>query len=115
MSLSAGRYWRVVDVTFLGFLGWEGDCQQVARLPLVFAWHFRVHEADHQDMANNGDCHICGRFVSTIVAPWDYLAWLVPMAIILPLLILPSIKRAILGFQWTKKDADPYKGNECKA
>lgn len=37
------------------------------------------------------------------IAPWVYLAWLVPMAIILPLLILPSIKGAIVGFQWAKK------------
>lgn len=36
------------------------------------------------------------------IAPWVYLAWLVPLAIILPLLILPSIKGAVVGFQWAR-------------
>lgn len=36
------------------------------------------------------------------IAPWVYLAWLVPLAIILPLLILPSIKGAVAGFQWAR-------------
>lgn len=33
-------------------------------------------------------------------APWVYLATLVPMALILPLVMLPSIKGAIVGLQW---------------
>ena len=37
------------------------------------------------------------------IAPWVYLAWLLPMAIILPLLILPSVKGAIVGLQWAKR------------
>jgi uncharacterized protein (DUF983 family) len=37
------------------------------------------------------------------IAPWVYLAWLVPLAIILPLLILPSIKGAIVAIQWAKR------------
>lgn len=36
------------------------------------------------------------------IAPWVYLAWLVPLAILLPLLLLPSIKGAIVGLQWAK-------------
>ena len=36
------------------------------------------------------------------IAPWVYLAWLLPLAVILPLLILPSIKGAIVGLQWAK-------------
>ena len=36
------------------------------------------------------------------VAPWIYLAWTVPAAIFLPILILPSVKGAVVGFQWAK-------------
>lgn len=36
------------------------------------------------------------------IAPWVYLAWLVPLAIILPLAMLPSIKGAIVGLQWAQ-------------
>ena len=37
------------------------------------------------------------------IAPWVYLATLVPLAIILPLLMLPSIKGAIVGMQWARR------------
>jgi uncharacterized protein (DUF983 family) len=37
------------------------------------------------------------------IAPWVYLAWLVPLAIVLPLVMLPSIKGAIVGLQWAKR------------
>ena len=37
------------------------------------------------------------------VAPWVYMAWLVPLAIILPLAMLPPIKGAIVGLQWAKR------------
>lgn len=37
------------------------------------------------------------------IAPWVYMAWLVPLAIILPLIMLPSIKGAIVGFQWSRR------------
>lgn len=33
-------------------------------------------------------------------APWVYMATMVPLALILPLLMLPSIKGAIIGLQW---------------
>jgi uncharacterized protein (DUF983 family) len=36
------------------------------------------------------------------LAPWVYLAWLVPAAIILPLIMLPSIKGAAIAFQWAR-------------
>jgi uncharacterized protein (DUF983 family) len=31
------------------------------------------------------------------------MAWLVPAAIILPLIMLPSIKGAVVGLQWAKQ------------
>jgi len=37
------------------------------------------------------------------VAPAVYLAILVPLAVILPLLMLPSIKGAIVGMQWARR------------
>lgn len=37
------------------------------------------------------------------IAPWVYLAWLVPLALFLPLAILPSVKGAIVGFQWSRR------------
>jgi len=37
------------------------------------------------------------------IAPWVYLVWMIPLAIILPLAMLPSIKGAIVGFQWAKR------------
>jgi uncharacterized protein (DUF983 family) len=36
------------------------------------------------------------------LAPWVYLAWLVPAAVILPLIMLPSIKGAVIAFQWAR-------------
>ncbi|WIJ23480.1 DUF983 domain-containing protein [Devosia sp. RR2S18] len=39
----------------------------------------------------------------TEIAPWVYLAWLVPLAIVLPLVMLPSIKGAIVGMQWAQR------------
>ena len=37
------------------------------------------------------------------VAPWVYLVVLVPLAIALPLLMLPSIKGAIVALQWSRR------------
>jgi uncharacterized protein (DUF983 family) len=37
------------------------------------------------------------------IAPAIYLAILLPLAVILPLLILPSIKGAIVGMQWARR------------
>jgi uncharacterized protein (DUF983 family) len=37
------------------------------------------------------------------VAPGVYLAILVPLAVILPLAMLPSIKGAIVGLQWARR------------
>ncbi|MEO6394550.1 MAG: DUF983 domain-containing protein [Devosia sp.] len=37
------------------------------------------------------------------IAPWVYLATLVPAAIILPLVLLPSIKGAVVGLQWVQR------------
>ena len=34
------------------------------------------------------------------IAPWVYLAWLVPIALFLPLALLPSTKGAIVAVQW---------------
>lgn len=39
----------------------------------------------------------------TAIEPWVYLVTAVPIAIILPLLILPSIKGAIVGLQWAQR------------
>lgn len=36
------------------------------------------------------------------LAPWVYLAWMVPAAIVLPIAMLPSVKGAVVGFQWAK-------------
>jgi len=33
-------------------------------------------------------------------APWVYLATMVPLALLLPLAMLPSIKGAVVGLQW---------------
>ncbi len=33
-------------------------------------------------------------------APWVYLATLLPLAVILPLIMLPSIKGGVVGLQW---------------
>jgi len=37
------------------------------------------------------------------IAPWVYVATMVPAAIILPLALLPSIKGAIVGLQWANR------------
>jgi len=37
------------------------------------------------------------------VAPWVYLVTMVPAAIILPLILLPSIKGAVVGLQWAQR------------
>jgi uncharacterized protein (DUF983 family) len=39
----------------------------------------------------------------TELAPWAYMATMVPAAIILPLITLPSIKGAIVGLQWANR------------
>jgi len=33
-------------------------------------------------------------------APWVYLATMVPLALLMPLAILPSVKGAVVGLQW---------------
>lgn len=37
------------------------------------------------------------------IEPWVYLATMVPAALILPLIMLPSIKGAIVGLQWANR------------
>ena len=37
------------------------------------------------------------------IEPWTYLVTMVPAAIILPLVMLPSIKGAIVGLQWANR------------
>jgi uncharacterized protein (DUF983 family) len=37
------------------------------------------------------------------IAPWVYLATMVPAALVLPLLLLPSIKGAVVGLQWAQR------------
>jgi len=37
------------------------------------------------------------------VEPWMYMVTMVPLAVILPLIMLPSIKGAIVGLQWANK------------
>lgn len=37
------------------------------------------------------------------IAPWVYMVTMVPAAIILPLILLPSIKGAIVGLQWANR------------
>lgn len=37
------------------------------------------------------------------IEPWVYFVTLVPLAVILPLLLLPSIKGAIVGLQWANR------------
>jgi uncharacterized protein (DUF983 family) len=37
------------------------------------------------------------------IEPWVYLATMVPAAIILPLVLLPSIKGAVVGLQWANR------------
>jgi uncharacterized protein (DUF983 family) len=38
-----------------------------------------------------------------VIAPWVYVATMVPAALILPLLLLPSIKGAVVGLQWAQR------------
>lgn len=37
------------------------------------------------------------------IAPWVYFATMVPAALILPLILLPSIKGAVVGLQWAQR------------
>ncbi|MEO6013644.1 MAG: DUF983 domain-containing protein [Devosia sp.] len=37
------------------------------------------------------------------IAPWVYVVTMVPAAVILPLLILPSLKGAVVGLQWAQR------------
>jgi uncharacterized protein (DUF983 family) len=37
------------------------------------------------------------------VDPWMYMVTLVPLALILPLVLLPSIKGAVVGLQWANR------------
>ncbi|MEO7222675.1 MAG: DUF983 domain-containing protein [Devosia sp.] len=37
------------------------------------------------------------------VAPWVYMVTMLPAAIILPLVMLPSVKGAVVGLQWANK------------
>jgi uncharacterized protein (DUF983 family) len=37
------------------------------------------------------------------IAPWIYVVTMVPAAIVLPLLTLPSIKGAVVGMQWANR------------
>lgn len=39
----------------------------------------------------------------TDVAPWVYMATMLPAAIILPLVLLPSIKGGVVGMQWAQR------------
>ena len=37
------------------------------------------------------------------IAPWVYVATLVPLAALMPLVMLPSIKGAVVGMQWANR------------
>lgn len=37
------------------------------------------------------------------VAPWVYVVTMIPAAVILPIIILPSIKGAVVGYQWAAR------------
>lgn len=37
------------------------------------------------------------------IEPWVYLATMLPAAVILPLLLLPSVKGAVVGLQWANR------------
>jgi uncharacterized protein (DUF983 family) len=39
----------------------------------------------------------------TDVAPWVYMVTMLPAALILPLILLPSIKGAVVGVQWAQR------------
>ena len=41
--------------------------------------------------------------MSYTLPPWVYVAIMVPLAIILPMLLLPSIKGAVVGLQWANR------------
>lgn len=41
--------------------------------------------------------------MTMVVQPWVYLATLLPLAVILPLATLPSIKGAVVGLQWANR------------
>ncbi|MEQ1771093.1 MAG: DUF983 domain-containing protein [Devosia sp.] len=41
--------------------------------------------------------------MSYSIQPWVYMVTMVPAAIILPLLLLPSIKGAVVGLQWSQR------------
>lgn len=41
--------------------------------------------------------------MSYAIAPWVYVVTMVPAALILPLVLLPSIKGAVVGLQWANR------------
>ncbi|MBI4923402.1 MAG: DUF983 domain-containing protein [Devosia nanyangense] len=41
--------------------------------------------------------------MSYTIAPWVYVATMVPIAALLPLVMLPSIKGAVVGMQWANR------------
>ncbi|MEQ1901748.1 MAG: DUF983 domain-containing protein [Devosia sp.] len=41
--------------------------------------------------------------MSYSLEPWVYLATMVPLAILLPMLLLPSIKGGVVGLQWANR------------
>ena len=41
--------------------------------------------------------------MSYAIAPWVYVATMVPLAALLPLALLPSIKGAVVGLQWANR------------
>ena len=49
--------------------------------------------------------------------PWVYLATMVPLALLMPLAMLPSIKGAVVGLQWANYmyGFDPTRGDTSKS
>lgn len=37
------------------------------------------------------------------IPPMTYLLWMVPMAVIMPVAMLPSLKGAVIGLQWSRR------------
>jgi len=59
-------------------------------LAIMIVGHLLVGVMLHMDMAYRID-------------PWTYIITMIPLAIVLPLLMLPSIKGAVVGLQWANR------------
>jgi uncharacterized protein (DUF983 family) len=87
------RYLKIADgctVCGLDFSGHRAD-DLPAYVAITIVGHILVVSLMHFQMSGEE------------IAPWVYLAWLVPLAVVLPLILLPAIKGGIVALQWAKR------------